>query len=112
MSEVAKGISNDHHSMQQVENLIRLVKKGDFVSLTKLRHQLGKTAEGIANEVGVSVHQFRSWELGEKQPSNIWHAFWKLRLSDYIDDAISTLLGTDNAEIVTKFWEIMWRLND
>jgi len=112
MAEVAKGMSNNYHSMQRVENLIRLVKKGDSTSLTELRHQLRKTAKDIAGKVGVSVHQFRSWELGEKQPSNICHAFWKLRLSDYIDDEISTLLGTENAEIVTKFWEIMWQLND
>ena len=105
-------MSDNHYYMQQVEGFIQLVKKGDYASLTELRQQLGKTMEDIADKVGVSVHELSSWELGEKQPSNAYHAFWKLRLSDYIDDAISTLLGTEDAELVTQFWEIMWRLHE
>ena len=105
-------MSNNNHSLQQVENLIRLIRKGDAVSLTKLRNQLGITSNEIANKVGVSEHQFRQWELGEQQPSGEYHSFWKLRLSDYIDEEISALIGTKSHELVIHFWEILWRLND
>ena len=103
---------NNNHHLQQLEDWIRLVKKGDPVSLTELRNHLGKTSKEIADKVGVSEYQFKCWELGEQQPSDEHHSFWKLRLSDYVDERISALIGTDNAELVTNFWEILWRLND
>ena len=105
-------MSDNHHDLQQVENFVRLVKKGDPESLTELRNQLGKTRKEIAAKVGVSEHQLKYWELGDQQPSGKEHSFWKLRLSDYIDEEISTLIGTKNAELVTNFWEIVWRLHD
>ena len=105
-------MSNNHHHLPQVENLIRLVKKGDHVSLTELRDQLGKTRKEIANKVGISEHQLKCWELGEQQPSAKHDSFWKLRLSDYIDEEISVLINTDNPELVSHFWEILWYLSD
>ena len=105
-------MSNNNHHLQQLENLIRLVRKGDPVSLTELRNQLGKTRKEIAAKVGVSEHQLKCWELEEQQPSGKLHSFWKLRLNDYVDEEISALIGTKNAELVTHFWEILWRLND
>ena len=105
-------MSNNHHSLQRVSDLIRLVKKGDPVFLTELRNQLGKTMEEIADKVGVSEHQLKSWELGEQQPSGILHASWKLRLSDFIDEEISALINTENPKLVTRFWELLWRLDD
>lgn len=80
--------------------------------MTELRGQLGKTRKEIAERVGVSEHQFKYWELGKQQPSGTQHSLWKLKLSDYIDEEISALIGTNNAELVTHFWEILWRLND
>lgn len=105
-------MSNNHHNLQQVENFIRLVKKGDPVSLTELRNQLGIVRKEIADKVGVSEHQLECWELGEQQPSRKHHSFWKLRLSDYVDEEISVLIGTKNTDLITKFLEILWRLND
>ena len=103
---------NNNHHRQQLEDLIRLVKKGDPASLTELRNQLGKTGKEIAEEVGVSEHQLKCWELGEQQPSSKHYTRWKIKLSDYIDEEISLLIGTENPELVTHFWEILWRLND
>ena len=105
-------MSNNQHHLQQLENLIRLVKKGDPVSLAELRNQLGKTRKEIADKVGVSEHQLKCWELEEQQPSGKHHSFWKLRLNDYVDEKISALIETKNAKLVNHFWEILWRLND
>lgn len=103
---------NNNHHLQHVENQVRLIKKADHSSLTKLRGQLGKTRKEIAEKVGVSEHQLEYWELGKLQPSCTQHSLWKLRLSDYIDEEISALIGTKNTELVTHFLEILWRLND
>lgn len=105
-------MSNNDHSIQRLAELIQLVRKGDHESLAKVREQLGKTREEIAKKVGVSERQLGHWEQGVQEPSSVYHVFWKLRLSDHIDNEIAMLLGTENAELITQFWEIMWRLND
>ena len=109
--KVAIQMSNNNHSLQWVQDLIRLVKKGDSASLAELRNQLGKTRTEIADKVGVSEQKLKYWELGEQQPSSRFYSFWKLRLSDYVDKEISDLLRTKDAELVTQFWELMWRLD-
>jgi len=105
-------MSNNNHSLQRISDLVRLVRKEDSVSLTELRNQLEKTTDEVAAKIGVSERQLKSWELGEEQPSGILHSAWKLRLSDYVDEEISMLISTDNPELVTNFWEILWRLHD
>ena len=105
-------MSDNSRSVQRVEDLIRLVRKGNPASLTELRKHLGKTRKEIASKVGVSEDQLEDWELGEQQPSSIHHSFWKLSLSDYIDEEISALLKVDNAELINKFWEVMWHLDE
>ena len=105
-------MSDNHSSLERISDLIRLVRKGDSMSLTKVRKQLGKTREEIAKKLGVSEQQLEYWESGEQEPSGIVHSSWKLRLSDYIDEEISLLIGTENPELVTHFWEILWRLDD
>ena len=99
-------------SRQQVEHLIRLVKKGDASSLTQLRQELGKTQEEIASRIGVSERQLGQWEEGEQQPSGRHYAHWRLKLSYYVDGTISDLLGTEDTEIITRYWELMWGLID
>jgi len=100
------------YSLQQVEYLMQLVKKGDSLSLTQLRQELGKTQMEIATKIGVSEHQLGKWEKGEQQPSGRYFAQWRLKLSYYVDDVISDFLGTEDVEIVTRYWELMWRLID
>jgi DNA-binding XRE family transcriptional regulator len=104
-------MSNSNH-LQQLEDCIRLVRKGDYASLAELRNHLGKTRKEIADKVGVSENRLKCWELGEEQPSSTLHSFWKIKLSDCIDEKISTQIRTNNPELVTNFWEILWRLND
>ena len=105
-------MSNNNHHLQQLEDWIRLVKKGDPASLIELRNQLGKTSKEIAEKVGVSEQQLSCWELGEHQPSNKHYSLWKIKLSDCIDEKISILIGISNPELVNHFCEILWRLND
>jgi DNA-binding transcriptional regulator YiaG len=100
------------YSVQQVEYLIRLVKQGDASSLKQLRQELGKTQEEIALEVGVSAPELGLWEQGEQRPSGIQHAHWKIKLSHYVDDVISDLLGIENTGVITRYWKLMWGLID
>ena len=100
------------YSLQQVEHLVRLVKKGDASSLAQARQELGKTQKEIALQVGVSERQLGRWEKGEQQPSRTHYVLWKLRLSDYVDGLISGLLGTNNMDVITRFWELIWELID
>jgi transcriptional regulator with XRE-family HTH domain len=99
-------------SIQQVEQLIRLVKKGDAASLTQLRLRLGRSQKDIALMVGVSEQQLRQWERGEEKPSKAQRAHWKVKLGECIDDPISDLLGTRDVEVNTRFWELIWRLTE
>jgi transcriptional regulator with XRE-family HTH domain len=100
------------NSMQQVEQLIRLVKNGDATSLTQLRLKLGRSQKDIALMVGVSEYQLRRWERGEEKPSKAQHTRWKVKLGECIDGSISDLLGSRDAEVNTQFWELIWRLTE
>jgi len=93
------------YSRGQVEFFVRLAKKGDASSLTMLRQKLGKTQKEIASNVGVSERQLRRWEEEEQQPSDIHLDYWKLGLGGYIDPLISELLGTEDMDAITRFWE-------
>ena len=98
--------------MQQVERLVRLLKKGNAPSLAQIRQELGKTQEEIALRIGISTQQLERWENEQGLPSKTHYAQWKVKLSYYIDEVISGLLGTEDAEINTRFWKVMWRLID
>ena len=100
------------NSMQRVEHLIRLVKKGDAVSLAQLRQELGRSQKDIALMIGVSEQHLRRWEKGMEDPSKAQHALWRVKLSDCIDGAISDLLGTCDVEVNTRFWELLWKLTE
>ncbi len=100
------------YSVKQIEDLIRLLKKGDASSLAQLRQKLGKTQREVALKVGVSQYQLEEWEKEQQQPSRTNYVQWRLNLSYYVDDVISDLLGTGNTEINTHFLEIMWGLID
>ncbi len=107
-----KGRLGRQHSMQRVEHLVRLLKNGNAPSLAEIRQELGKTRREVAQKIGVSAHQLEQWEKEQEQPSTTHYAQWKVKLSYYIDEVISGLLGTEDEEINTRFWEVMWRLID
>lgn len=99
-------------SMQKVEQLVTLLKGGDVSSLARLRNELGKTRYELSLKVGVAEHTLEMWETGQQQPSGKQIASWRLKLSSYMDDIISDLLGTKDKEIGIKFWALMWELID
>jgi transcriptional regulator with XRE-family HTH domain len=98
--------------MQQVELLVRLLKKGNPASLTQIRQELGKTRQEVASQIGVLAKQIEQWEEEQEIPSKKHYAQWKIKLSNYIDEVIAGLLGTEDKEINTRFWDVMWRLID
>ena len=100
------------NSVQQVERMVRLLKKGDASSLARIRQELGKPRQEVALKIGVSEQRLEQWEEGEKLPSGKHNTQWKLKLSYYVDEVISDLLGTENAEVNTQFLEVMWGLVD
>lgn len=99
-------------SMQKVKQLVTLLKRGDVSSLARLRHELGKTRYELSLKAGVAECTLEMWETGQQQPSGKQIARWRLKLSSYIDDIISDLLGTKDKEIGIKFWALMWELVD
>jgi transcriptional regulator with XRE-family HTH domain len=88
-----------------------LVKNGDASSLQKLRTMLGKSLNEIASLISVGAEDLEKWEKGEAQPTSLKHAYWKLKLADFVDAEIARFLGTDNPEVVTPFWRLIWTLN-
>ncbi len=98
--------------MRQVDNLIRLLRKGDAKSLAQLRNLLGIKRNDLAPEIGISEHTLELWENGEEQALGSHYALWKIKLSSYIHNKISILLGTEDAEVTNKYWALIWNLVD
>lgn len=95
---------------KQVNNLIRLLRRGDVRSLTQLRNLLAIKPGDLAHQIGVSAQTLELWEKGEEKPSGLHYALWKIKLSSYVDDNISVLLGTNDSEIANKYWALVWDL--
>jgi len=95
---------------KRVEKLVWLVKKGDAASLKHLRTELKKSRRELAGALKISERLLGRWERGEVKPSKKQLITWRLFLSRYIDDVICELLGIKNMEVVTHFWELMWKL--
>jgi DNA-binding transcriptional regulator YiaG len=81
---------------QQVENLIRLIKRGNSASLSQARNELGITRAEFAYNYGIPEQQLAKWESGAEQPSDKDYIRWKLKLSNLVDAAIAGLLGTED----------------
>jgi len=95
---------------QHVNNLIRLLRSGDAQSLTQLRNLLAIDSHDLAHQIGVSAQTLELWEKGEKKPLGLHYAIWKIKLSSYLDNKISLLLGTNDSEITSKYWALVWDL--
>ena len=105
-------MATEYPPKQQAEYLVRLLKRGDASSLAQLRRSLNKTQQEFAVEVGVPEQTLELWENGIEHPSGIQWAMWKIKLGSYVDEQVYTLLGTEDSEIRTKFWALMWELLD
>jgi transcriptional regulator with XRE-family HTH domain len=97
-------------SLQRIEQLIGLIKRGDYTSLRQVRLELGMAEEDVATQLNVSVQIIQLWEQGTDSPSNIQQAFWKLRLSDQLDIEIGRVLRTENKEVISQFCALIWQL--
>ena len=98
----------DNQKMQQVNHLIRLLKRGDAKSLTDLRNLLGIKSNDLAHQIGVSRQTLELWESDREQPPGLHYARWKIKLSSYIDERLSALLGIDGNEVKHKYWALVW----
>ena len=73
---------------------------------------LGTTKMELAQKIDVPEDMLGAWEAGEKQPSGIHFARWKIKLASYIDEKIAAVLKTENNEISSRFWSLIWELVD
>lgn len=105
-------MSEQHQPGNPLERYIALLKKGDASSLKQLRCLLGKTQPELAREIGVSEDALEAWEVGEQQPSGTQLARWKIKLASYIDEKIAVILSTQNSEVSSSFWSLLWELVD
>ena len=105
-------MTEEQHRMQQVNNLIKLLRRGDGPSLAQLRNLLGIKPNDLAPAIGVSNQKLELWENGEEQPPSSRSAIWKIKLSSYIDEKISIFLGTEDNEVTHKYWALVWGLVD
>lgn len=108
--EKGQGLAEPAGQRRRVEKLVWLVKKGDAPSLSRLRIELNKSRAELAGALGISEKLLARWERGEERPLKPQLIAWRLALSRYIDDMICELLNIKNMEVVTQFWELMWKL--
>ena len=99
-------------SINEIECLIGLIRKGDPVSLAKARNIVGIGLSELSKLIGVSDNLLNAWEMEEDAPSQKYLITWRLKLGDFIEGIISIYLRTDDPELIHQFWEIMWRLSD
>jgi DNA-binding transcriptional regulator YiaG len=99
-------------TIEEIENAVGLVRRGDSVSLAEVRRYLGISARGIADSLGITEVILKSWEDGKTKPANNQLIAWRLKIGDFVDERIASYIRTNNKDLITQFWEIMWRLND
>lgn len=98
-------------SVQSATELIALVKKGDTVSLSELRERLGCSRAELAAHIGIPESRLAEWEENREALSAGQRALWRVKLSDYLNVEIRTILGTDNGDLLANFWDLLWRLS-
>jgi transcriptional regulator with XRE-family HTH domain len=103
---------NGSLSLKDIDILIQLLKQGDYPSLAELRRALGASREELSSQLGMSQSTVRKWEEGKEQPTSHCYVAWKLKLSEFVAEKISTYLNTKDTEVIHYFWEIMWKLNE
>jgi len=98
-------------SVQSVTGLVGLVKKGDCSSLLLLRERLGRSRAELAAHISIPESQLAAWEENREALSAGQLALWRVKLSDYLNLEIRSVLGTDNADLLAHFWDLLWRLS-
>lgn len=103
---------NSTFTIEDIECVVGLIRRGDQASLAKARQKIGIPVSQIASSVGISENLLNKWENGKAKPENGQLIAWRLKLGDFLDEKIAAYIGTANKDLITQFWEIMWRLND
>jgi DNA-binding XRE family transcriptional regulator len=105
-----KKMPEDRYAVQTVDTLVTLLKRGDSNSLTRLRNLLDIKRSQLALEIGVSEQTLEFWEGGKEQPPHSSYSSWKIKLSSHLNSRIATYLGTENGEVIHKYWALIWEL--
>jgi transcriptional regulator with XRE-family HTH domain len=98
-------------SIRSVTELVGLVKRGDRTSLFLLRERLGCSRAELAAHISIPESQLATWEENRETLSAGQQALWRVKLSDYLNLEIRAVLGTDNADLLGHFWDLLWRLS-
>jgi DNA-binding transcriptional regulator YiaG len=99
-------------TLDEIESLIGLMRKGNPGSLAQARNILGIETGELATMIGVAGDTLNAWEMESETPSQKYLITWRLKLGDFIESIIAAYLRTDDPELIHQFWEIMWRLSD
>ncbi len=105
-------MANSTFTIEDIECVVGLIRRGDQASLAKARQKIGIPVSQVANSVGISENMLNKWENGKTKPEKGQLIAWRLKLGDFLDEKIAAYIGTANKDLITQFWEIMWRLND
>ena len=98
-------------SARSITHLVGLIKRGDCYSLAALRESLGRSRAELASRMAVPESRLAAWEQNQEPASAGQQALWRVKLGDYLDVELRMVLGTDNAEVVARFWDLLWRLS-
>jgi DNA-binding transcriptional regulator YiaG len=103
-------VSEKMRLVQSVTGLVGLVKKGDCSSLSLLRNRLGRSRAELAVRIFITESRMAAWEENLETPTTSQMALWRVKLSDYLTAEIRSILNTDNEELLSHFWDLLWRL--
>jgi DNA-binding transcriptional regulator YiaG len=106
------GATGKELTLDEIERIIGLIRKGNPGSLAKARSIVGIETGEFSILMGISDNLLIAWETEKESPSQKSLITWRLKLGDFIEGKIASYLRTDDPELIHQFWEIMWRLND
>jgi hypothetical protein len=107
MREVTEKI----RSVASVTELVKLVKKGDCYSLFLLRERLGRSRVEVAAHISIPESHLAAWEENSVPISDGQLAIWRVKMSDFLSMEIKAVLGSENEDLLARFWDLLWRLS-
>ena len=103
-------VSEKIRSVQSITGLVGLVKKGDYSPLALLRKRLGRSRAELAGRISIPESRLAAWEENLGIPSTGQLALWRVKLSDYLTVEIRAMLNTHDEDLLSHFWDLLWRL--
>ena len=98
-------------SVESITELVKLVKIGDCTSLSLLRERLGCPRAELAAHIPVPEAKLAAWEEAGAPLTASQMALWRVKLSDYLNLELKTVLGSDSEDLLARFWDLLWRLS-